>query len=93
MSRTLVKSPRFTRTAKRIIKSDPVAANSIQAALETLVHDPSDPRLKTHKLAGKLDNVWACSAGYDLRILFQFIEEDGREAILLLAVGTHDEVY
>jgi mRNA-degrading endonuclease YafQ of YafQ-DinJ toxin-antitoxin module len=49
--------------------------------------------LVTHKLSGDLAGVWACSAGYDLRIVFEFVDQEGTEAILLLTVGTHDEVY
>lgn len=30
---------------------------------------------------------------HDLRILFEFIQHEGALAILLLTVGTHDEVY
>ena len=30
---------------------------------------------------------------YDLRVLFEFTQHDGAEAILLLAIGTHDQVY
>jgi len=42
---------------------------------------------------GLLAGVWACSAGRDLRVLFEFVTRDDAEAILLLTVGTHDEVY
>ncbi len=31
--------------------------------------------------------------GYDLRIVFDIVEHEGTEAILLLSVGTQDEVY
>jgi len=50
---------------------------------------------ETHKLKGKLSGSWACSAGYDLRILFDFVkaEKDKDDDIFLLAIGTHDEVY
>jgi mRNA-degrading endonuclease YafQ of YafQ-DinJ toxin-antitoxin module len=51
------------------------------------------PQPKTHKLKGKLARSWACSAGYDLRIVFRFVKHRGEEAILLEALGTHDEVY
>ena len=40
-----------------------------------------------------MEGFWACSAGYDLRIVFKFVECQGTEAILLLTVGTHEEVY
>lgn len=40
-----------------------------------------NPRLKTHKLKGKLAGSWACSAGYDLRIVFEFVTHKNAEAI------------
>jgi mRNA-degrading endonuclease YafQ of YafQ-DinJ toxin-antitoxin module len=68
-------------------------ADAVEAALTILSESAFDPRLKTHKLKGSLDGVWACSAGYDVRILFEFVQHEGAEAILLLTVGSHDEVY
>jgi mRNA interferase YafQ len=50
-------------------------------------------RLRTHKLSGHLEGVWGSSAGQNVRILFDFVDHRGAEAILLLTVGTHDEVY
>jgi mRNA-degrading endonuclease YafQ of YafQ-DinJ toxin-antitoxin module len=60
-----------------------------------LVVNPFAPQLETHKLKGKLSGSWACSAGYDLRIVFDFVKagKDSVDGILLLAIGTHDEVY
>lgn len=57
--------------------------------------DPFHPSLRTHKLTGQLSGTWACSVGYDMRVLFEFVRnpESGEEEILLLTVGTHDEVY
>ena len=31
--------------------------------------------------------------GRDLRIVFEYTQHEGQEAILLLASGTHDEIY
>lgn len=61
--------------------------------LELLAANAFDSRIKTHKLTGDLKSAWACSAGYDLRILFQFVQHEGAEAMLLATIGTHDEVY
>jgi mRNA interferase YafQ len=58
--------------------------------------DAYDPSLKTHKLSGKLISNLACSCGYDCRIVF-VIEKDlynpDTENIVLLDIGTHDDVY
>jgi mRNA-degrading endonuclease YafQ of YafQ-DinJ toxin-antitoxin module len=61
--------------------------------LDLLATDCFHPRLKTHKLKAELEGSWVCSAGYNLRIAFKFVEYEGAEAILLLSVGTHQEVY
>ena len=62
-------------------------------ARELLAEDAHHPALRTHKLKGKLASSWACSAGYDLHIVFQFVRHQQKEAILLEAAGTHAEVY
>ena len=64
-----------------VLGADAGAADAFQAAL------------KTHKLKGELAGSWACSAGYDLRLIFEFVQHEGAEAILLQNIGTHDEVY
>jgi len=65
---------------------------------ETLVQMESDvfaASLGTHKLEGKLAGLRACSCGYDCRIIFSIEkeEETDSEVIVLIDIGTHDEVY
>ncbi len=93
MRKRLLRSSAFVRAARSVIRKQPRVAEDIQAALELLSEDAFDPRLRTHKLKGKLEGSWACSAGYDLRIVFKFVQYEGAEAILLETVGTHEEVY
>jgi mRNA-degrading endonuclease YafQ of YafQ-DinJ toxin-antitoxin module len=93
VKRPLLSSPAFVRAAKRFFRRNPSAAEEVKTALSLLTEDAFDPRLRTHKLKGSLEGAWSCSAGYDLRILFSFVEHEGSEAILLEALGTHDEVY
>ena len=57
--------------------------------------DLNDARLKTHHLSGKLKGLFACSCGYDCRIVFAK-ERDAKaktDVLLLLNIGSHDEVY
>jgi addiction module RelE/StbE family toxin len=91
--RSLLRSNAFLRAARRLIKKHPQIADDLRATLELLEEDAFDPRLKTHKLKGDLDGSWACSVGYDLRIIFEFVQHEEAEAILLQTMGTHDEVY
>ncbi len=93
MKRVLLKSTAFIRAARRLVKKNPDAAASVREVLMSLAEDAFEAGLKTHKLKGDLAGSWACSAGYDLRIVFEFVEHEGAEAVLLQTIGTHDEVY
>lgn len=76
-----------------MVKRNPDAADDLRTTLELLSGDAFHPRLRTHKLKGPLADFWACSMSYDLRVVFTFVEFEGKEAILLQTVGTHEEVY
>ncbi|MCW5959405.1 MAG: type II toxin-antitoxin system mRNA interferase toxin, RelE/StbE family [Pyrinomonadaceae bacterium] len=89
----LLFSPNFTRASKRLLKKSPKLSRSLQETLKTLESNIFHPILKTHKLEGKLEGHWACSINYDLRIVFKVVQIENAEAILLLTIGTHDEVY
>jgi len=91
--RVLIPSTAFVRRVKRFLKKHPEARDALNVTLTRLEADAYDPSLKTHRLQGELRGVLACSAGYDLRILFEIADYEGNEAILLLSIGTHDEVY
>ena len=93
MKRVLLKSTSFIRTAKRIVKRNPDHAHNIKLTLKLLEENAFNPILKTHKLKGALKGSWACSVAYDLRIVFEFVRHHDKNAILLEAIGTHNEVY
>ncbi|MGQ9808768.1 MAG: type II toxin-antitoxin system RelE/ParE family toxin [Armatimonadota bacterium] len=93
--RVLVWSPRFKRAFRRLAARRPDAVRNLGKTLRLLAEDPFQPGLRSHRLRGKLAGVWSCSAGFDLRILFDVVAnpETGEEEILLLTLGTHEEVY
>ena len=93
MTRLLLRSTAFTRAATRLLKRSPDMAATLHATLRQLADDAFHPQLKTHKLKGDLRGSWACSVAHDLRIVFELVQHDGAEAILLQSIGTHDEVY
>ena len=93
MNRRLLKSQAFVRAARKYLNRHPLAVDDLQESLQLLLTDAFDLRLRTHKLKGELKDSWACSVGYDLRIVFRFVQYEGQEAILLQTIGTHDEVY
>ena len=89
----LLQSPAFGRDLKKWLKSHSDTADSIADTLEQLSADASHPSLRMHKLSGPLSGCWSCRAEYDLRIVFEYVQHEGAEAIHLLALGTHDQVY
>lgn len=79
-----------------MVRQNPQMRPMIEETLTQLAEDPFHPTLKTHKLSGEFAGIWACSIDYSYRILFEFVATpDGskEDAILLLNLGDHDEVY
>nr|VFJ68643.1 MAG: mRNA-degrading endonuclease (mRNA interferase) YafQ, toxin component of the YafQ-DinJ toxin-antitoxin module [Candidatus Kentron sp. DK] len=93
--RRLIWSSSFIRATKRAIRKAPTLRADIEKTLRDLAEDPFFPHLGTHKLKGRLSGSWACSAGYNLRVIFDFVEDEksGANDIFLIDIGTHDEVY
>ncbi|MGF7078740.1 type II toxin-antitoxin system RelE/ParE family toxin [Mucilaginibacter sp. UYCu711] len=94
--RKLVLSKTFEKSYQKYTKNNPALKQSISKTLIKLQHDAYDPSLRTHKLSGKLVAYLACSCGYDCRIIFT-IEKDivdtQLENVVLLDIGTHNDVY
>ena len=74
MKFVLLRSSAFVRNARKIVKKQPQLAQNIRETLELLCIDPFQTRLRTHKLKGELKDSYACSADYDLKIIFKFVE-------------------
>ncbi len=93
--RKLIWGKSFVRAFKRYSRRHPDLIKDVEKTLRLLVEDPFAPPLETHKLKGKLSGSWACKVGYDFRIIFDFVKKEGVEEsdILLLEMGTHEEVY
>ncbi len=81
----------FKRSYKKRVAPDAVLKQRFWDALELFVHDPFAHELRTHKLTGKLSSYWALSIDHDRRVVFQFLK--GHSRVLLIDIGTHDEVY
>ncbi|MGC9524905.1 MAG: type II toxin-antitoxin system YafQ family toxin [Limnospira sp.] len=91
----LTTDKKFKRQFKRLVKKNPQLQDQILAVLETLSNDPFTPSLKSHKLTGQLEGLWSCSVTYNCRIVFAFKTdvETGENLIVLVDIGSHDEVY
>jgi len=90
----LIFSKTFERAYKKFIRKYPKDIIKIQNVIRQISENHLDKSLGVHKLSGKLFGLLACSCGFDCRIVFS-IETDSNmdKFILLLDIGTHDEVY
>jgi mRNA-degrading endonuclease YafQ of YafQ-DinJ toxin-antitoxin module len=59
--------------------------------LELFSADPFAPELRTHPLTGKLHRCHAFSVDADCRVVFMFLK--GHTKVLLIDIGSHEEVY
>jgi mRNA interferase YafQ len=93
--RPLVLTPKFKRAFRKFVKRNADLQQRIEETLQQMETDIFAPNLGTHKLGGKFSGLQSCSCGYDCRIIFS-LEEDmemNSEVIVLIDIGTHDEVY
>jgi mRNA-degrading endonuclease YafQ of YafQ-DinJ toxin-antitoxin module len=99
LKRIIIPSSAFIRASKHYLKKHPDDAKDISETIDILAYDAFDIRLRTHILHGKFKGCYACDAGYNLRIIFEFIDYSDKKtkikinAIVLHTIGTHEEVY
>lgn len=93
--RILVWDNSFKRAFKGVVRKNPRLEDKIFDVLELLVDEPFASALKAHKLKGDLDGLWACWVEYNCRIIYTFQPnpESGEDMIVLIDIGSHDEVY
>ena len=93
--RRLVWDASFRRAFKQRTRRQPSLQELILDVLKTLAENPFEPSLKTHKLHGQLEGLWACWVEYDCRIVFAFEPDPagGDDLIVLADIGSHSEVY
>lgn len=93
--RKLVLTPKFKRSFRKFVSRNSQLQKKIEKTLQQMEEDVFASQLGTHSLKGKLFGLKSCSCGYDCRIVFS-IEIDKKteeEVIILVDIGTHDEVY
>ncbi len=82
----IIYTAEFIRHFKRLpigIKKEAVKKESV------FKKDPFDPKLKTHKLKGKLKDCWAFSISYSHRIIFEFTNNKD-DIVYFHSIGKHD---
>ncbi len=91
MAYKLIYPDSYIRRARKFLKRHPEVLGQYQKTLELLELDPAHPSLRLHRLKGKLSDLYSVSINLTYRITIEFVIEG--EAILLVNVGKHDQVY
>lgn len=58
--------------------------------VKMLMDDVNSQLLKSHKLSGKLKNLWSFNVSADIRVIF---DRNQKGIILMVAIGSHSELY
>jgi len=89
----ILQTNNFTRKANRLTRKDESLRNKLREVIFKLGRNPFDHSLFTHKLKGELEGKYSSRLTFDLRIIFKYVKENNEDRILLLTIGSHDEVY
>ncbi len=86
----IISDEAFLRILKKWRKKHPELVDRFQQKLTLFSRDPFHPSLRTHSLSGNLAGYWSISINYEQRLVFQFLSDT---KVLLIDLGTHEEVY
>ncbi len=81
----------FEKKSIKCFKKHRDLVPKFKKVINKLSNDPFENSLKTHKLKGNLSDFYACSLTYQYRIILTIEIRD--EEVILVNIGTHDEVY
>jgi len=84
-------SDQFLRQARKFFKKNADLKPSFASVFEALKQDPFQPVLGIHQRSGKLSGCYAVRLTYSYRITLTVMIT--AKEIILLDIGSHDEVY
>lgn len=88
---SIVTTRYFLRRSRKFLRKHPDLQVRFARVVDDLRNDPFAPHLGLHQLSGKHDNLQAVRLTYDYRIILTVVLTD--QDIILLDIGSHDEVY
>lgn len=91
MTYSIIYPESYIRRARKFIKRHPDLLRQYQKTLELLELDPFHPSLRLHPLKGKLAGLHSVSITISYRISVELVM--AAHEIIMIDIGTHDEVY
>ena len=91
MSFQIIYTKSYLKRATKFAKRHPDLLIQYEKALKLLELNPFHPSLRLHRLSGSLSDLHSISINISYRITLEFLIEDGK--IILVNIGSHDEVY
>ena len=88
---TIVTPDQFLRQARKFFRKHPDLKARFAKVVQDLQNDPFNPQLALHPLSGKLAGLYATRLTYSYRITLTLMVSE--KEIILLDIGSHDEVY
>jgi len=81
----------YEKKVIKFLKKHKDLLEKYKKTIELLQADPTHPSLRVHKLQGKMHQFSSVSINMKYRIIIDFIIID--EVIVLIDIGSHDDVY
>jgi addiction module RelE/StbE family toxin len=91
MSYKLLISDEYKKKLTKFLKKHSNMLDRYSKCLFILEQDPYHPSLRIHKLKGRLAEFYSISINMEYRVIIDFIIKD--DEIILVDIGTHDDVY
>jgi mRNA-degrading endonuclease YafQ of YafQ-DinJ toxin-antitoxin module len=90
MPYTLIYPDSYIRRARKFLRKHEIHSQ-YEKTLRLLELDPFHPSLRTHKLEGRLQDLFSVSINMSYRIVLEMEIND--EEIILINIGSHDQIY
>jgi addiction module RelE/StbE family toxin len=91
MTYQLIYTDSYLKRARKFAKKHPELRNQYKKVLLLLEANPQHPSLRLHALNGKLEGLHSVSINISYRLTIEMLIKD--KQIILINVGSHDEVY
>lgn len=91
MAYQLVFTESYLKRARRFAKKHPELKSQYEKTLLLLEQNPFHPSLRLHALSGRLSGLHSVSINLTYRLTLELLISG--ERIILINVGSHDEVY